>query len=670
MERPRTVSQPSPASAIGWAPRLVLLAVLALFVWVGTLQLATPTPLPATAPEAVFSAERAMEHLRVIAAEPRPAGSEAHAKVRQYLVDELTAMGLETQVQTSSASIRFAGEDYFRVGAVQNVVARLPGTASTGAIALNAHYDGGSTGPAAGDNGAAVAVVLETLRALRAGPPLANDVIAVFTDAEEEGDLGAIAFTQENTWVGPVRLAINYEAQGSGGPVLLYYTSPDDGWLVEQYLAVAPDAQANSMMVALSELLKSQRPATDLHEYMDVNIPGIAFVFVGDTPAYHTIRDNVDQIDHGTIQQEGGYTLGLARHFGNVDLAALPASSPDRVAFNVLPGVTADYSTTLALPIAAAITLLLAALLAIGLRRRLLTAGGVIVATLAFLLAVVISVAVAEGLWAAIWSLDARLSGGAGRQLPDDALRGRSLRRQPGRDGGRLGAAAGPGASVEPDCRWATGVGAAALGHERGLAGRQLPRRLVPALRHVAAGGDGPASACPATAVGSGSGAIAGGAPGCGVAAGDGILGAGLGEPVRHRRAAGAGHHHALRRSRWGATGGPPRVPCRRCLVRDAPLGFARRRSGSGARPGGLGHGHRRLRRRPPASGPPRLRAECRRRNGHVGEPGPSTWTAGRPASSLAAPSAGPTSPSPASRRLPIPPPRPRSRYRRPPPCS
>ena len=69
------------------------------------------------------------------------------------------------------------------------MIARIPGTANTGAIAINAHYDGGATGPAAGDNGVGVAATLEVVRAVLAGPPLANDVIVVFSDGEENGDL-------------------------------------------------------------------------------------------------------------------------------------------------------------------------------------------------------------------------------------------------------------------------------------------------------------------------------------------------------------------------------------------------------------------------------------------------------------------------------------------------
>ena len=110
---PRLVPTPWPAFrqragsviASAWSPRLALLFLLASLLWLGGLQLPTPAATPATAPATAFSAERALDHLRVIAAEPRPVGSPAHAAVRQHLLDQLRALGLEPQVQTTTSVV-------------------------------------------------------------------------------------------------------------------------------------------------------------------------------------------------------------------------------------------------------------------------------------------------------------------------------------------------------------------------------------------------------------------------------------------------------------------------------------------------------------------------------------------------------------------------------------
>ena len=63
---------------------VVLIIVGALFASMSSL--ARPAIVPASAPATEFSAERAMEHIRVIAQEPHPVGSPENAQVRAYII--------------------------------------------------------------------------------------------------------------------------------------------------------------------------------------------------------------------------------------------------------------------------------------------------------------------------------------------------------------------------------------------------------------------------------------------------------------------------------------------------------------------------------------------------------------------------------------------------------
>src|SRR5262245_33210912 len=156
-----------------------------------------PEPVPASAPPTEFSAERAFAHVREIAQRPHPTGSADNARVRDYLIGRLRALGLEPQVQEATG----VGTRYPVAGHVRNILARVPGRTPGGlAVVVMAHYDGVAGGPAAGDDAAGTAAVLETVRALRAGPPLAHDVMVVITDGEEAGLLGAAAFVREHPW--------------------------------------------------------------------------------------------------------------------------------------------------------------------------------------------------------------------------------------------------------------------------------------------------------------------------------------------------------------------------------------------------------------------------------------------------------------------------------------
>ncbi|HEU5424318.1 MAG TPA: M28 family peptidase, partial [Nitrolancea sp.] len=394
-----------PAGGIAALPALTLLAILAVLVWVGLRPLATPAVVPATAPATTFSAERAMAHLRVIAAQPHAIGSPENAAVRQYLVEQVRALGLEPEIQTTSQAVA-EGEEAFRAGVVDNIIVRVPGMRSTGAIAIDAHYDSVNTGPGAGDCGSCVVTALEALRAVVAGPALQNDLLFVFSDGEERHMLGAAAFNQQHPLAGDVRLALNFEAQGSGGPAFLYVTSPDDRWLVSQFLAVAPDASAYSLLASISDLYPAGRFDSDLGWYTERGSQGLGVIFTADTPAYHTDRDNPNVIDPGSIQQEGAYTLALARHFGNLDLTTMPAAAGDSVFFTVWPGVVVHYPFSWTLPLAAVITVLVAGLLFLGVRRQELTSGGLVLGLVSFVTGSLVTVLAATGIWFAVRTLN------------------------------------------------------------------------------------------------------------------------------------------------------------------------------------------------------------------------------------------------------------------------
>ena len=392
-------------SPSAWMQGLVLFLLILIATGVGVWQITTPEPAPASASEEEFSAERAMEHLEVIGSESRAIGMPGHDTAREYLIEQLEAMGLQTETQTTTSVLRFEGADAFGVGNVSNVIARLPGTESTGAIVLNAHYDSGETGPGASDCGACVVTVLETVRAIQAAAPLRNDVIIVFTDAEEHGDLGAAAFTQQHPMADDVALALNYETQGSSGPSILYATSSDNSWLVSEFLDVAPDPRAYSLLPEIVSALPAQRLACDLQDYLERGNAGLGFVYLGDTTDYHTLLDNTERIDLGSVQQQGDYTVALVEHFGNLDLTSLPRSG-DRVFFNLVPQLVIHYPASWVLPLAGLVTVLAIALLAYGVRQRTLTIGGTAASALVFVAGTAVSVLLVALLWMAIRMLN------------------------------------------------------------------------------------------------------------------------------------------------------------------------------------------------------------------------------------------------------------------------
>lgn len=341
-------------------------AALAIVVALATLAMRSvqpPAPVPLTAPDTAFSSARAMAHVRAIATEPHPVGTQAHERVREYVVASLRSLGLEPDVQSTTA-IR-QRETRVRAATVHNVVARIPGARSTGAVALVSHYDSEELTPGAADAASAVAAIIEAARALRAGPQLANDVIVLLTDAEEDGLLGAEAFVSEHPWARDVALVLNFEARGSSGSSYMFETGARDGWSVRAFAKHDPRPVANSLSYEVYRRLPND---TDFTVFQRAGVTGLNFAFIDGADSYHQSFDTPDRLSESSLQHHGGHALALARHFGSADLTA--TAGPDAVWLN-FPGLgLVVYRASWASPLAVAAVALWAGLLMWGLRSR------------------------------------------------------------------------------------------------------------------------------------------------------------------------------------------------------------------------------------------------------------------------------------------------------------
>lgn len=376
----------NPFGKTHWSQSLVILGIILFAVAIALWQLVPPNVVPATASLTEFSADRAMPALKVISQAPHPIGSATHTAVQEYLMTQLQAMGLQPEIQTTT--VVQLGDGGFGVGRVQNVLVRIPGKDSTGAIVLDGHYDAADTGPGASDCGSCVVTGLETLRAIRARMPLNNDLIFVFADGEEVGMLGARAFATEHPWAKNVKLAINFEASGSRGAAVMYITSRNNQRLISEFIKAVPYPRMTSFSPAFWGLLPGAQIGCDLEEYIARGSGGFGFYYGGDSPAYHTLRDNVTEIDRRSIQHNGSYALSLLKHFGNLDLKTLKATQ-NAVYFNILPNVVVHYPEAQVLPLAMVTSILFMAVVWFGFRARKLTLTGIALGVIAFLLSAI-----------------------------------------------------------------------------------------------------------------------------------------------------------------------------------------------------------------------------------------------------------------------------------------
>jgi hypothetical protein len=367
-----TVARETQAERSGLPQGWLMILPLALTIFAALYLQRPPRPVVATAPPSDFSSARALRHIEAIAQRPRPIGSAESAAAREYITGQLLAQGLDAQVQTAFADRPERGSPY-AAGTVRNVVARFKGTGGDKAVLLAAHYDSVPTGPGASDDGVGTAALLETARALKSGPPPANDVIFLFTEGEEVGLLGARAFAARHEWAKDVGVVMNFEARGNEGPVIMFETSGENRWMIEELAAAAPDPVANSLS---AEIYKRMPNDTDFTVFRRGGVPGMNFAHIGGLTHYHTATDDLKSVSESSLQHHGSYALSLARGFGARRSAG---QSPNGNAVYFMFGpLLVRYGGAFVLPSAVLAVLLYVFVLFVGFRRGRLTAKGII----------------------------------------------------------------------------------------------------------------------------------------------------------------------------------------------------------------------------------------------------------------------------------------------------
>ncbi|HTL34667.1 MAG TPA: M20/M25/M40 family metallo-hydrolase [Kofleriaceae bacterium] len=156
---------------------------------------------------------------------PRVYNSDASTRVRNYIVEMLREMDVTAELSPVGTvevpRIEVAGVVYRERHSVDvndpDLLARF-GPPTGKALVVMAHYDSVARSPGACDNAAAVGVLLEVARVLKAQPP-DRPVILAFTAAEEVGLVGAEALA--NKLGSDVEFAIALDLIGGDGPLVV-----------------------------------------------------------------------------------------------------------------------------------------------------------------------------------------------------------------------------------------------------------------------------------------------------------------------------------------------------------------------------------------------------------------------------------------------------------------
>ncbi|WP_420123963.1 M28 family peptidase [Nakamurella sp.] len=384
---------------------LLMLATLAVLGVLSVLAVMPAAPRPADAPAGDFSADRAFVHVERIGQREHPAGSPAAGQVRDYLVGTLTGLGLDPQVRTGIGATGELG-GVFGMADTRNVVVRIPGTAPTVPLILMAHYDSVQVSFGGNDDGAGVSTLLEIARALTAGPAPANDVILLFTDAEEACLCGAESFVTNDPLAAGRAVVLNVESRGSTGPSVMFETSPGNADLVSVYGSAVERPVATSLAVEVYRILPNN---TDFTPFLDAGrFTGLNSAYIDGSGVYHSPQDTPASMDRASLQHEGENALALTRALAAADLADLAEPAAGDATYFPALGRLVRYPGWLVWPLAVAAALASLAAAAVAVRRgiagpaRMLGGFGLAVVP------VIVAPVAAQGFWALLVALRPR----------------------------------------------------------------------------------------------------------------------------------------------------------------------------------------------------------------------------------------------------------------------
>jgi len=372
---------------------------LAIVAGMALSSLVPPAVTPATAPQEEFSAARAFEHLKAIARDPHPTGSAANARVRDYLIQQLEQQGLDPQVQrTSIASLVDIFSGPYAAGTIENIAARLKGTASTGVVLLMAHYDSVGAAPGATDDGSGVVTLLEIIRALKSSPPLRNDVIFLFTDGEELGEVGSQGFVSEHPWAKEISAVWNLDSGGSCGAADIDFVN---AWAFRSLQKAIRHPLASSIGGELKKLAPLGGDDTLVFDPAKMAIAQASYS--GCPYRYHTVRDNLDNIALRSVQHLGLYTLAVVREWGNSNLREIPPLSEN--IYFVFAGRIISYPVSIARPASLVLIVVYALLVLFAFKRSRLTVRSLGLGILLWLILGFLCAGLTASIW---WILKAR----------------------------------------------------------------------------------------------------------------------------------------------------------------------------------------------------------------------------------------------------------------------
>ena len=270
------------------------------------------SPQPKAQSQVSFDSSRAYEHLRqVVNIGPRPAGSPGIARTRQYIIEQLKAVGIPVTEQAFVAKTP--------IGAVSmvNVIATIPG-ARKERIAFTGHYDTKLFREfrfvGANDGGSSTAFLIELARVLKARTN-AFTIELIFFDGEEAtlrdwggtdhtyGSQHYVDSARKAGTLSSLRAMVLVDMIADRSPRFMR-ESNSTPWLTDVIWSTAQKMGHASIFPNVA------MPIEDDHvPFLTAGVSATDIIDL-DYPAWHTAADTLDQTSARTMQVVGDVVVG------------------------------------------------------------------------------------------------------------------------------------------------------------------------------------------------------------------------------------------------------------------------------------------------------------------------------------------------------------------------
>jgi hypothetical protein len=305
------------------AKGLIALLLILFLLFVSGPKLVAPPKVDQGHP---FNTQATLDRLaRILGDEtPHPVDSDASDAVIARLLSEIEALGFTPRVDDAF----HCAQGWSVTCAQLRNIGFWVTDPGPDAVMIASHHDSVPTGPGAADDGMGVSSSLEIARIMKAQhieTPLRRPLYVLITDAEEVGLIGAAHFVQNDPVAPMIGAVVSLEARGNRGIANMFETSDPNGRdlaaLTRFPGTKIKSATSNSLAV---DIYRAMPNGTDVTEYLKLGLDAANYAVVGRPSHYHTIKDNLANLDPNAVFHIGASALSAANGFMNVD-----ASTPD-----------------------------------------------------------------------------------------------------------------------------------------------------------------------------------------------------------------------------------------------------------------------------------------------------------------------------------------------------